>query len=407
MKCPGCGNEIVNNSGYCEHCGYKIDIKEVALPDKQGKRKKVILFSSIGIVLIAAAILIIFLFFDPMKVKKPVTVTDNLFAMNAGEFKNRFNRQLTGDLTGIDDYRVSEAYNMRYYSAQLQNDINITLLGELDSDYIKSVMLEVDLSAAQSSGTFSDYLLCVYHAMDPTATNVENTNYLNIMGDLTGVGSTYSSRFYEDKGIAYKISAKNQKMSLIVLPDYQAAPSEEPGSAPAASEDTSSKPASSSGSPSKADSEASRAPASQKPIDLDTAFFGKLTPKEFVDRFNRMRPEGMEEMVLLKADDKGGSHYDVKETTYSLGESITVRISSAGGCGSFTLSGTDTFSASYLEAFVAACNPLLTSQEITEGVQKALEEGSCTVGGCRVSFIDEERLDAKNEVWEIFIMNFS
>lgn len=356
MKCPNCGTEVAENSKFCNECGSSFVVKEPDIAIYHKKKKPVII---IGISVALGVVFVVFAVLFGIKLAKQqdaIQSQDNCFLVNAYEFKSRFNQQLTGGLAGIKDYEIIEAYGFRFYDATLQPDVSVSIIADPETDLIHSVSIKLDMTKKPSSDTFSSYILYLFKAFNPSATNQDNTDYLDVVTDLKKELTGYSSGFYRYNEAAYILTAEDDEMYIMVIPHKTEA-----------SEANQSSPVSSTVS-------------SQNPIPIEERHFSELSPQEYADRVNQLRSDSMPEMS--KIESSGTTEQ------FTFGDDIKIWITPRK---SIVVNSKEEPDKDIIAVFVRACDPELTNGEVDSAIQKAYDNMD-EEGKSRFSYIEDMEL---------------
>ena len=241
--CPKCGMEIETDSKFCRNCGEPIveenplienelypmnDTESVsALSEpattKKSRKKALIAAIGAGILVIAGVIVACLLTFSkPAPPSEPMATNNGFFTVTSSDFRNRFNGTASGSIKQISNFdnSTSEKYEIySFHDAQLQPDIEISLISDRETNNIWSILLTEKVHG-ETSDLFVDYMLCVFHACDPTATIEDDIDLLETMADVTysdTINAAYSKP-YEKNGMAYSLTVKLDETTFIVIP---------------------------------------------------------------------------------------------------------------------------------------------------------------------------------------------
>lgn len=236
MFCGHCGKEIAENSQFCPDCGKPVSIigtltdnkeavnclnptQELVVPVKR-MHKKLILSISIGIIAVLA-ILAGFIFW-PKPTQDVLRVDDMEFLISASDYQKRFNNEVTGSLHKIKEFDSLEAYGYIMNDAQLEPNLEITLMCNPDTKNVVCIQLKADTDMDKSQ-SFEKYLLCIFHACDPTATPQDNTDFLSTIWDtkFNEYDFCLESKFYNKNDIAYQLEINTESIDFIVIPGVQ------------------------------------------------------------------------------------------------------------------------------------------------------------------------------------------
>lgn len=232
MNCPNCNAEIEDNSKYCKECGGNIQntaiprvvMPETALPSAPPQKKlnkmRLALICGAGAVVLIGALITLFVVTRPAN--EPLRVENDQFLINVSEYKKRFNSEVSGSLAKIKEFDHGEVYGMATDDVHLEPNITLTVMSDLETKNVLSVMLDADIDTEDKRPDLVEkYMLCVFHSCDPTATVKDNTDFLRAMWNtkFNQIELSLESKFYRLNGIAYKLEMNLSKITFIVLPD--------------------------------------------------------------------------------------------------------------------------------------------------------------------------------------------
>jgi hypothetical protein len=235
MVCKSCGHEIETDYEFCPQCGKALqdNCAEAAteapvqaqenLPAKKKSKKAVFLLTgAIGLCVVLALVVLILFVFQQKPNKNTIPVDNHEFLITATEYQKRFNQEATGGLTKIRKLNVSESYGHIFSRAQLEPNLSILILSKQDTKNVISIQLKGDIDK-EITPTIQNYLLCVFHSCDPTATPEDDIEFLDTIQDIkvNEYDLSAESSFYRKNGISYRLSIDLESTNFIVTPGPQ------------------------------------------------------------------------------------------------------------------------------------------------------------------------------------------
>lgn len=232
MVCKSCGHEIETNYEFCPQCGKALqdNCAEAAteapvqaqenLPAKKKSKKAVFLLTgAIGLCVVLALVVLILFVFQQKPNKNTIPVDNHEFLITATEYQKRFNQEATGGLNTISQLNTVEYDEYIFSQAQLEPNLSISILANPDTKNVVSIQLIGDINK-EITPTIQNYLLCVFHSCDPTATPEDNTEFLNTIKDIkvNEYDLSAGSDFYYKNQIAYRLEMNLKSINFIAIP---------------------------------------------------------------------------------------------------------------------------------------------------------------------------------------------